>query len=76
MNSDHLNMRQITLPSIGWYMLLERQVIWCQGEAAGPNHGARKAYTNRLSTWFAPKIWNFLYHPYDGPTYWQLSNHD
>ena len=42
--------------SIGWYMLLEHQVIWCQGEAAGPNHGARKAYTNRLSTWFAPKI--------------------
>ena len=41
---------------IGWYMLLEHQVIWCQGEAAGPNHGARKAYTNRLSTWFAPKI--------------------
>ena len=21
------------MPSIGWYMLLEHQVIWCQGEA-------------------------------------------
>ena len=46
----------VRITCIGWYMLLEHQVIWCQGEAAGPNHGARKAYTNRLSTWFAPKI--------------------
>ena len=60
------NLIQLNI-SIGWYMLLEHQVIWSQGEAAGPNHGARKAYTNRLSTWFAPKIWNFLYQPYDGP---------
>ena len=57
-------MQSINDWSIGWYMLLEHQVIWCQGEAAGPNHGARKAYTNRLSTWFAPKILHFLYHPY------------
>ena len=29
-------------------MLLEHQVIWCQGEAAGPNHGSRKAYPTDL----------------------------
>ena len=52
----YLVRQPVNTPRIGWYMLLEHQVIWCQGEAAGPNHGARKAYTNRLSTWFAPKI--------------------
>ena len=33
-------------------MLLEHQVIWCQGEAVGPLTGERKAYTEKDLLWY------------------------